>query len=430
MELSDLKRIIADQRLERASFMRTHRLVERQVDLKKLRHYLSAPNALVITGPRRCGKSVLAHLLLASKKYAYVNFDDDRLSGLATADLSRVFDACLELFGDQEYFIFDEIQNVPGWERFISRLRQTKKVIVTGSNARLLGGELATFLTGRYIPFTLYPFSFKEYLRWKKIGLQPAVGNTFTTAEEAGRRRYLTEYLESGGFPEALTLSPDIVPTIYRDIVERDIIARYRFKGAAVFRQMASYLLSAAGQRISIATLRRTFGIKEDRTVKKYLEALRTAFLFFLVYKFSYKLKQQFISPRKLYAVDSGLLHALAFRFSDNRGAAFENAVYLELLRRQSYADASLEIYYWQDYRGREVDFIIKSGPRVKQLIQVCAEFSRPETKAREIKALAAASAELKCYNLLIITDEEEGEEKIANGIIKIVPLWRWLLIV
>lgn len=429
MEISELKNVIAQQKKENDEYTAKQRIIARQVDRHKLKRFLNHPNILVITGPRRAGKSVLARQILEGIRYGYINFDDERLANITTKDLDLVIQSFYELYGsDLEYFIFDEIQNVPHWQLFVSRLRQNKKIIITGSNARLLSGELATHLTGRYYSFTLYPFSFAEFLSWKNVQL--GENDWHITESRAQLRTEFSEYLERGGFPEALAVGPTALQQVYGDIIERDILYRHAIRNRAAFKELARQAISSFGCRISFQKFKSALNIKSIITVRNYLDYLETSFLIFTVQKFSFRLKQQTISPRKVYAIDTGLITALAWQFSTNAGARLENAVWLGLLRRRSYRhDVLQEIYYWQNNRGQEVDFVLKQGRQVTQLIQACLEFSRPETREREVSAILSASDELQCDDLLIITDDKEGVENAKGKTIRFVPIWKWLLL-
>lgn len=197
--MSEIKQILLDQRTRIERKFEKEKIIER--DIPDLNKYISHPNVLAILGVRRCGKSTLAETLLRGRNFGYVNFDDDRLAGIKLEDLSRIEKAIYELFGEVEYFLLDEIHNVDGWELFVNRLREEgKKVVVTGSNSKLLSGELATALTGRHIDFTLYPFSFLEYLRFKGIKVEMS-NDVYTTTSETNIKRELENYMKIGASP-------------------------------------------------------------------------------------------------------------------------------------------------------------------------------------------------------------------------------------
>ena len=207
---ADIKSIIREQRQELERIEKEDKIIKR-FGLEKARSFLKYPNILAITGIRRCGKSIFSYLLEKDSKFGYINFDDERLAELKANELNKIMEAFYELYGDIDYVILDEVQNIHGWELFANRLRRTKKVIVTGSNSNLLSGELATHLTGRYIDIKLMPFSFKEFLRFKAFNESEA----YTTQEKARIITLLQEYLIFGGFPEVYKFGKPILLKIY-----------------------------------------------------------------------------------------------------------------------------------------------------------------------------------------------------------------------
>ena len=168
-------------------------------------------------------------------------------------------------------------------------------------------------------------------------------------------------------------------------------------------------------------------GIKDIHTLKKFVDYLTSTYLFIVVERFSYKLKQQILAPRKIYSIDTGMIQAMAFRSSKDKGRIYENIAALELHRKKFYKN-NLEIYYWKSSQGEEVDFCIKVGFKVRELIQVCCDVGDFETKEREVKSLVKAGAELRCDNFLILTDDYEAQEIHQGKKIAFLPLWRWLL--
>jgi predicted AAA+ superfamily ATPase len=361
------------------------------------------------------------------RKFAYINFDDERLVDFKTEDFNQLLQVFYELYGRGiEFFLFDEIQNIANWQIFINRLRRTKKIIITGSNAKLLSGELATFLTGRYLDFALYPFSFAEFLTYKGISLKEE--DFYATEKISQIKSLLNNYLELGGFPEAYSFGKNILGHLYGDILTKDILLRYSIKNKMTFKEVSNYLLSNFGREITYRKLKNVFAIKNVQTMKNYIGYLTVPYLFILLERFSYKLKQRVIAPKKIYNIDNGLLTSLAFRFSENRGALIENLVLVEILRRKSYSFSPREVFYWKDHQGREVDFLIKEGNKVSCLLQVCVDLYIQSTKEREIKALIKAAEELRVTKLFIITEEKEAEEKVGRFEMRYIPLWKFLL--
>lgn len=421
MDIDEIKGIIIDQKeeIEDTFGKKRIRIIEREIPKGELIRSLEHPNILAVLGVRRCGKSILSHLLLRGRKYGYINFDDERVFGIEAKDLNKVLQAFYELYGtDLEYLILDEIQNVAGWELFANRLRRTKKVILTGSNAKLLSGELATHLTGRYVDFTLYPFSFKEFLELK--GLKPDIYSTKSIAE---LKNALREYIKTGGFPEAHIFGRGIVTRIYEDIIHKDIILRYGIKNKKTFSDIARYLVSNFSSEFTFSKLKDITTIKNVHTAKNYAGYLESSYLILIVKRFTFKLKEQMLAPKKVYCIDTGIINSIAFKFSEDIGKMMENLVAVELHRRKSYYGEA-EVYYWKDYQQREVDFVLKEGETVKELIQVSYASGENDIKEREITALLKASQELRCKNLSVITWNFEGE----IGKIKCLPLWKWLL--
>ncbi len=418
----DFKSIIKEQREELEKIEKEEKIVER-TNLEKSKESLKYPNILAILGIRRCGKSIFSYLLAKQHKFAYINFDDERLSGLKSEDLNKILESFYEIYGDIEFIILDEIQNVDNWELFVNRLRRTKKIILTGSNSKLLSGELSTHLTGRYLDRLLFPFSFKEFLKLRGF----KENKVYTTQEKAEIMKFLQEYLEIGGFPEAYKLGKGMISRIYEDIVTKDILLRHNITKKEEIKKLARYLITNSSEEITYSKLARIFNIKHVSTISNWISYLENVFLIFKLEKFDFKLKQQFIAPKKVYCIDCGLINSIGFKFSENKGKIIENEVALELQRRKS-IDKNLEVYYWKDYLQNEVDFVLKKDKKIESLIQVSYINSKEEVKEREINSLIKASKELKCKHLLIITWDYESEEKFELGKIKFVPIWKWLL--
>ncbi len=420
MQIEVLKQIITDQRTDIEKKFKEENIIERE-NINYVKKYLKYPNILAILGVRRSGKSIFS--LLLSKQFkenvAYINFDDERLIGIKTEDLNKILQGFYELYNDVNLLIFDEIQNTQGWELFINRLRATKKIIITGSNSNLLSGELATHLTGRYIDFTLYPLSFREVLNFKP--------NIYLTEDIAKIRNQLSKYINGSGFPEFKKFGSRSVVRAYEDIISKDCVRRYKIKNGETFRKFANYLVSTFSNEFTYSKLSKIFNIKDVHTVKNYVSYIQKAFLIIVLERFSPKLKQQIIAPKKIYVIDQGFCNFISFRVSKDLGRIFENIVCIELLRKKV-INPKLDIYYWRNHQQNEVDFVLKEGNKINQLIQVCYDLQDQNTKEREIKALIKASEELRCKKLLIITMDKDEEERIGNKKIKYISLWKWLL--
>lgn len=422
MDVETIKRVINDQEEETATKFRNERIIQREY-LSEIKRSLKGSNAVVISGVRRSGKSTASVLLAGDKTYGRLNFDDPSLEGMKAQDLVNVSEAISQLKGETDYIILDEIQNVKGWELYVSRLRETKKVIITGSNSELMSEELASRLTGRYIGFTTFPFSFMEFLDYSNF--KPEI---YSTKSIAKTKALFNEYVNFGGFPEALKFKERYLVQIYNDIVIKDIERRFGIKHRETFREFARYVVSNISREASYNKLKDLFGIKSVHTIKNYMGYLEKAFLAFKVDKYSNKLKVQILGGKKIYCIDTGLSNALGFRASDDKGRFLENVVAIELQRRKCYWNPLTEIYYWQDYRKNEVDFVIKERGRILELLQVSYRVDDYNTKERETKALLSASKELKCNNLSILTHDFEGEEIFGKRRIRFTPVWKWLL--
>ena len=419
----DLTRILKDQRLELEEGLKKKRIVEREAE-RYFNPLLSSKLIKIVSGIRRCGKSVLIYRLLKDKNFAYMNFDDERILDINT---DQILSSFYEIYGDKFNFIFlDEVQNLDRWELFINRLHRAGfNVFITGSNSKLLSKELATHLTGRHITMELFPLSFREYLKAR------GVDEDIETTKGVGiLKNELKKYLENGGFPEIVIEkeNPGVyLRELYRKIVERDIISRHDISYKKTFREIAISLISSPSKHISYNKLKNHFHLGSEHTVKNYISYLEEAYIIFLMNRFSYKPVEIEKSEKKVYAIDTGLINNLSIKFSENYGSIYENAVAIELLRLKSF-NKDLEFYYWKNTLHEEVDFVVKEGLKVKQLIQVCYDIKNNDTKEREVKALLKASAEIKCNDLLIITGDYKNEEKIKDKKIIYVPLFEWLL--
>lgn len=421
MEKHLIKQILLEQREEIVKIFK-EKIITREVE-KEASKLFESDLIKVIMGVRRCGKSVLAHQLSKDKSYGYINFDDERLIGVKPEDLNDFLEVLKEIESDFNYLLLDEVQNVEGWELFVNRLRRRGyNIITSGSNSKLLSRELATHLTGRHFGIELFPFSFREFLLYKDFSIKEE--DFYVTEKRARIKRLLEEYLELGGFPEVFKVEAkrNYLRELYDKIVTRDIILRYNVKYAKDLKEIALYAISNFASKITYHKIRNIFEIKSVHTVKNYLSYLEEAYLLFQLSSFSFKLKERFKQPRKIYCIDTGLINALVPKFTQDYGRAMENLVFLELKRQNK------EIYFYSQ-SNYEIDFLIREDLKIKQLIQVCYSMESGETRKREIKALLKAAKGLKCSNLLIITWDEEREEEINSKTIKFCPLWKWLLI-
>jgi len=387
--------------------------------------HATLPHAVVVSGVRRSGKSTLLNQIISDlykKGVYYFNFEDERLVDFDVDDFNHLYEVFLELYGDKKIFFFDEVQNVPQWEVFVRRMQgKGCKFFITGSNASLLSKELGTKLTGRNVNVELFPFSFMEFLSFK--GFQLSKNGLSLTSERAAIKKYFAEYLKYGGMPEYLKYQDTtLLKRLYEDILYRDIVARYGIKQVKPLRELGLYLLSNIGGTFSYNNLKNVLGLGSMNTIKRYADFMENSYLIFLVSKFSYSLKQQFVSLKKIYCIDNGLSEAVAFQFSKNKGKFLENLVFLELRRKFQ------EIYYYKTTNNLEVDFLFKSGKNDLKLIQVVDNLDNEKTRQRELNALEKAMDELKLKTALILTEDTEEEIVLKGKVLMVKPIYKWLL--
>lgn len=393
---------------------------EEQIDME-------SSMAQVVLGVRRSGKSTMCYNVLKQQgeKFAYVNFDDERLDGMQSSEFNLIMEVLYKIYGDFRYLFLDEIQNVEGWHLFVNRLlRQKMHVLVTGSNARLLSGELATHLTGRYEPTELFPFSFQEYCMYK--GVNTVV---HTTKEEAFLRAAFDEYLHQGGFPELMKKKNKTryINTLVENILKRDIEQRYRIRYEEAFERLSHHLLNVAPVIVATNSLAEQFGLGSHHTADKYIGFLEQAYLLLSVRRYSPKSRQR-IREEKVYPVDVALMDGRADAFvGENLGWRLESVVYLELLRRNR--PIGRDIYYFRNNDGYEADFIVCKGNKAEEIYQVCYDISKEKTRKRELRGLFAASKDTGCNNLCLITDHERETVESDGSLVKILPAYEWLCI-
>ena len=362
--------------------------------------------ALVLSGIRRCGKSTLLCQLGKRTPTSYFfNYEDPRVSGFEATDFQKLDEVFSEEFGRSDCYFFDEIQNVPKWELFVRKLvDQNKKVVITGSNASLLSRELGTRLTGRHLEREVYPFSFTEYLRFFKK--KPS------SAE-------FEEYMRLGGFPEYLKSNrTEALTNLLGDIIARDILARHRLRDSVVLRELATYLLSNVGKETTFNRIKKIFELGSTNTAISLAKHLEDAYVVAFVQKFDYSLKKRRANPRKVYAMDNGLARANSISFSKDEGRLLENAVFVELKRR------NCEVYYFRE--KQECDFLVRRNEKITSAIQVCALVSE-DNKEREIAGIVEAMSAFGLKRGLVITLNQEDELSFGNKKITLIPAWKWM---
>ncbi|OGG16067.1 hypothetical protein A3D77_02005 [Candidatus Gottesmanbacteria bacterium RIFCSPHIGHO2_02_FULL_39_11] len=417
------KDVLASALKEQAESFKNRDLgIEREI-LDQLSDAVSAPQITVITGLRRVGKSTLLTQIAnryLKDGYYFVNFEDERLLNFQVRDFDLLHETLISLFGEKQTFLFDEIQNVPEWERFVRRLHdQGYKFIVTGSNASLLSQELGTRLTGRSIRIELFPFSFREFLLFKKVEIPDL--KVLTTRQKGQLLKLTKDYIVSGGIPDALKYPElEIHKTLYDDVLYRDIATRYKLDNVKSLKELTFYLVSNISTLISFNKLKELLKLGSVNTVKSYIDYLENSWLFFVVNKYAYSVKEQQIAAKKIYSIDTGLVGSVGFSFSKNKGKLMENVVYLQLRRKRQ------DIYYYKTVQDYEVDFFL---PKENAFIQVSQYFDSPETQERELRAITAAVQEQKEVTTHVVVTESDKQILNREGLqIQVVPLYEWLL--
>ncbi|MEM5882295.1 MAG: ATP-binding protein [Candidatus Aenigmatarchaeota archaeon] len=407
------------------------RIIKRELKIWMNNHIVS------IIGPRRAGKTYFMFQLikeLLEKRFnkeniVYLDFTDPRIKKVSISEFLKEINY---LFKDNIFFFFDEIQELENWSSFVRTLHnfQKYKIIISGSSSKLLSKEISTELRGRCISFVLFPFSFREFLEFKKFKIEKELSE----ARIGKILGLLMEYIEFGGYPEIILCDEknkklDIAKTYFDAIFFRDIVERFKIKNVAIMDYFVRYCISNSSSYLSISKIEKELksaGFKiSKKTLANYLKYVEEALFVFPIKRFSFKYRERAKYPVKSYLVDN-VYFQIEPRFSKDIGKKIENLVAIQLLKKK-FEGKFEEVFYFKsnDY---EVDFVIKEGLEIKQLIQVTYASNKDEIEKREIKALLKASELLKCKDLLIIIWDYEDEIKINSKTIKCIPLWKWLL--
>lgn len=417
-----------------------HKLGLPEVKRRELELPTSLDKAVSVIGLRRVGKTYLLYqtmqellkdLGLGLENVFYVNFEDNRLEGLTSKDLSRIVELYRKYNPDSRtmYLFFDEIQVVPGWEKFVRRLleRRDVRVFVTGSSSKLLSKEIATTLRGRSVSFKLFPLSFREFLSF--VGFEAR--EPLIEDERGVIKRYLDDYLHFGGFPEIVDYDLHMkVKTLqeYLDlVVYKDLVERYGIEKVSLMKALIRLVVKNFSRRVSIRSLYNALSSGQSlsrNTVYEYFSYLEDLGFVIPIRKFSFSEKESTRSIAKLYIVDNGFPTIYGLK---DLGQRMENIVAVELMRRKHYFNPLVDVYYWQDRQQREVDFVVTEGFEVKELIQVCYDIDDVNTRKREIASLLKASKELRCSELYVVTWDYEGVEEVEGRKVRFVPLWKFL---
>jgi len=416
--------------LDKKGEIKEMKVKERKIEFPETKNFI-----ISVIGPRRAGKTYSLFDLIIKKKlkdedYLFINFEDDEICEMKREEIRKAIFYHQEIYGrEPKYLFFDEIQNFERWESFVYSLFEKKRyfIFITGSSSKLLSEEIATQLRGRSLTILVLPFSFKEFLQVKNLHVKTKI---LLSYEESRIKNLLRLYLKEGGFPDIVLTSINR-EEYFRDyinlVVFRDIVERYKIRDISLIKMFVRFAISSFSKEFSIHKIYRTFksmNVKvSKKTLYRYADMLEDSQFCFFLRKFSFSERESLLSIPKVFLNDPGIAnYGRTTKFDEEIGKLMENAVFLELKRKK------FETFYWKDYQGNEVDFVVKEGLKIKQLIQVTYANDKDEINEREIKALLKASKELKCKNLLCITWDFEGEEKIDGKKVKFLPLWKWLL--
>lgn len=418
-----IRNILYQQLEERNALLKQAYIV--RIDDAVKAAYLSTTLIKLISGPRRAGKSVMALQLLENQNFAYLNFDDDLL--LKNFNEDTVIQGLNEVFPEYDYLLLDEIQNLPDWELWVSKLyRRGVNLVITGSNSKLLSHEMATSLTGRYLQMTVLPFSFSETIRFNKQ-LDPLDSNA-TPTEKGKMLGLLQTYLFNGGFPE-IVLNPGILrnylSSLFDSILLKDILKRFMIRQTNQFYDLSNYLLSNYTNLFTFNQIKETLDFNSVATVQKFIGYLQEPYLFQHLTRYDTKIKNHQKTAQKIYIIDTGFVQARSFELSPNYGRLLENLVFVELVRRNY--KPQLDLFYYRTRNDREIDFLLRKGHKIEQLIQVCYDIASPKTLKRELDALIEAATELQCESLQLITWDKEEQIEINQLTVQLTPAYKWL---
>ena len=398
--------------------------------------FLNGINIVTESGIRRCGKSFISMqtaFLLIQNGYTpedilIINFDDERLEN-SISTLDDIYNAYKKLIkkSDKNIIIIDEAQEVPGWEKFVRTYSEKIKFIITGSSSKLLSSEFSTLLSGRNINISITPLSFVEYLKFNNIIIKDRKDMAINLENIL---KYLELYIKFGGMP-APTLHPDIhqelVKSYFDTIILKDIMDRYKIREGDKLKYLIKYYLTNISSLITYNNIYKS--VKNTlllplKSIQRYSEYIETSGLIFFTKKFSYSIKEQENSPKKVYSIDNSFSYYFGYNFMENKGKFIENAVAQEFVRLRNVIPL-LELYYYRE-KSYEIDFIVKIK---NAIIPVQVSYMINETNVkREVKGIIEFSKKFKTKYGIII-NSKISEEQTFDGIkIKFVELYDWLL--
>lgn len=421
-----LKSIVLRQKIEKERLLSISYIKRAKTD--EVRKWVDSDLIKVVLGPRRAGKSVFSLMLLKNRPFAYFNFDDEGILGQGIFSYDALMKELHSAYGETKNLLFDEIQNLPKWELFVNRLHRTGyNLVLTGSNARLLSKELSTALTGRHIPIGILPFDFKEFLQAKNYVLS---SEQLSLPEKKAKLLVLLEnYMLGGGYPELVVKDLDpqgYLGILFDSMLFKDVVKRHKVRFSEQIDNLGSYLVSNFTSQYSLRKLTNVLGFRSGVTLEKYLSYLAEAYVIFPLSCYSPKAGERIRSPKKAYVVDNGFVNAKAIQHSPDTGKLLENMVFIELVKRG--LEPNRNLFYYKTRNDKEVDFVIKNGAEVSELIQVAYQAGNSDTEQREIKSLIEAADELKAKRLTILTWDEKKQAQKGNAIINFVPILEWLI--
>lgn len=401
---------------------------------------LEADFIVTITGPRRAGKTYFCFQLIQKlldtgihkENVFYINFEDDRILGATAEDMENILSQFLELSDINKkqklYLFLDEIQTVKDWDSWVRRIYDTRKdihLILTGSNSKLLSKEISTKLRGRGINKEIFPLSFKEILIWNKVTYN--LKTISYSKDKTTVKKLFSNYLVGGGYP-AIFVNKSVPKEIilqgyYDSMILKDIVERYKIKEVKKLKSLAQLLFQSVSSEMSYTKLANkliSVGFKTSKnTIIEHISYFENAYLFFQNMKYEYSMAKQIGSIKKLYCIDNGMLNSISFKFSDDTGKLLENAVFIELKRRNE------QVYYYR--KKEECDFIIVRKNKVFGAIQVAAVLNE-ENESREMNGLIEVLNEYKLNEGLILTEDQKETKIIKGKKIHIIPAWKWML--
>jgi predicted AAA+ superfamily ATPase len=412
---------------------------ERAFYLNRILSFLEGVEKVIsVYGVRRSGKSFLLRQVakelsekLGRNNVLYVNFEEVRFGSNEIKMLVEIYDAYREFIRPDKkpLLILDEVQEIREWERFVRSLHEKNeaKLIVSGSSAKLMSEDLATLLSGRDVPIEIFPLGFREFLEFRGVEANSEKDVIIRKFEIIQRLR---EYFEFGGFPEVVLEGEEekkkaILRRYFETILVKDVERKFKVREKEKLEFLANFYITNVSSPITYTNVSKILSLPK-KTVERFSSYLATSRALFFVSRFSPTLKEQEKAARKVYSIDTGMSNAVGFKIFENYGKTMENIVAVELLRRFS-TSPTVKIYYLK-VNEKEVDFVIKEGLQIKQLIQVSYVSSKDEISKREIDALLKAGEKLKCDNLIIVTWDIEEQIRMNEKIVKLVPLWKWLL--